>query len=209
MTNQFLINSCQPTVLDRLSQPFLNNKQTNYKLPSHRAVYKQFNYSFAKWTESESESSKTALVCWLIQIELVLLPVDICVRRASDVIGFVYEASASSCLWITLRRRLSRADRAHVSDGVEMRTSNSSEQLIAEMLVQKWRTLSARCVFFGSTAHGFSRKIENLDFSFTRTVSPFRIRMKLVVVSVAVCVLSDQWTVSVVMKEASKVSWSE
>lgn len=103
MTNQLLINSCQSSALVSLTRsvPFLNNKQTNYKLSSHRAVYKRFNYNFAKWTESESESKRTAL-CWLIRIELVSLPVGMCVRRAMRRHQILFMRRV--CLWITSLR---------------------------------------------------------------------------------------------------------
>lgn len=104
------------------SKPFLNNKQTNYKLSSHRAVYKRFNYNFAKWTESESESSKTAIVRWLIRIELVSLPVAACVsddERATSSV-FVYEVKFVCESFTSLRfAKETYSGSAHVSDGVE------------------------------------------------------------------------------------------
>ena len=45
---------------------------------------------------------------------------------------------------------------------------------------------------------GENEKNENLDFSFKRTFNTLRIRNKFVVVFVAICMLSDQWTVTVV-----------
>lgn len=109
MTNQFLINSCQSLVSLTRLVPFLNNKQTNYKLSSYRAVYKRFNYNFAKWTESESESSK--LHCADSSGSNWFRYRSACVSdgRATSS-DFVYEASlfVNHTLHFDSRRKLSR-----------------------------------------------------------------------------------------------------